>query len=163
MKRILIICLCGFILLLGTTGCNNKSTNDSKDNEIKEEKLTILEQNLLDSIIEASTESAKNPESIRIIGAGGADWDGYFKRYNTFYVKLTGVNSMGGNSNTCYELYYSGYIIEATLSSSCNTNDKYEYCNDDFDETTYFTCNIAKDNIKNVNNALKEYWEDLGL
>lgn len=133
MIRKLSFCLMCGIVLLGVCGCGNKETEISKEEKIT---LTEYEERIYNFIIE---NDFYNQSEVRVVSG------------NSLYgFKLSAYNKVGGNISKCYDFRH---VTETNIQieeSECGV-----YAHSDDVEGYEIS-------VKNINEALKKYWEDRG-
>lgn len=127
---------------------------DSASDEIElseYDKLSTLEKAVFDAFI-MNVNDFYNPSEVRFLG-----FTEYYETSKSIYLNIQGTNKLGGTITKTYYLQ----VYDNTLSDGKNN---YYYYKGDIYE--FFDRSIDSDSevkVGNLNRALIEYWEDLGL
>lgn len=123
-------------------------------------KLNHIEKQVYDRVTSMINEDGFfNPKEARLLDVvvkyEYSDIDRkYSDTIDTYYIKVIGTNKVGGTINKCYEIYYSDYRQK--------WNNYSESCGDIYKSGNGYE-QLSSNSIKNINKALKKYWDNLGL
>ena len=126
----------------------------------KNVKLSYVEEQVYDKVVSMVNEDGFfNPQEARLLEVVvGYKYNDVEREYSDtieeYHIKIVGTNKVGGTINKCYRIYYSDYMEK--------WNNRDEDCEDIYQTSKGYE-ELSSVNIKNINNALQEYWENLGL
>lgn len=122
--------------------------------------LNKVERQTYDRLIDfIETGEFFNPKEVRLLDAVvDYEYDDNKREYGDiieyYYVKISGTNKVSGTINKCYQIYYSDYNNSWTSwAKDCDVLNK----------TGRSYEKLSRKSIKNINNALTDYWKGLGL